>query len=178
MRTGLSNTTPEDFAKHVAALEELHRTGRRDALARIEEQTKLAAVKLGLTVDELRDLHAEPQFGTPEEKVAAAKAGAEKLSVTWADARHYMRALARWSKAGFPVRDQAEVERIESEICRPCEQYADGRCRECGCNVNLGQALVNKIRMGTETCPLDKWPGDQRAEVTRQIRETVDPAGA
>ena len=86
-----------------------------------------------------------------------AKAGAERLGVTWVNARHYMRALARWTAAGFPVREQAEVERIECEICRPCEKYVNGRCKQCGCRVNRAVALVNKIKMATENCPLKKW---------------------
>ena len=99
----------------------------------------------------------------PEEKESresAAKEGAEKLGVSWADARHYAMALARWAKAGFPVREQAEVERIEREICRPCEKYVDGRCKQCGCRVTASSlAVANKIKMATENCPLGKWLG-------------------
>jgi len=86
-----------------------------------------------------------------------AKPAAEKLGVTLGDIVHYAAALARWTKAGFPRREQTEVERIEAELCKPCEQYKNGRCGRCGCNVNASMALVNKIAMGTEKCPLGKW---------------------
>lgn len=94
-----------------------------------------------------------------EGKIVAAKQGAEKLGYTWADAKRYTRALAKWAVAGFPTRTQEEVVRIEAELCRPCEYYRDGRCRKCGCNVNTAMVLLNKIRMATEHCPLDppKW---------------------
>jgi hypothetical protein len=95
---------------------------------------------------------------------------AARLGLTLADVGHYAQALARWTAAGFPVREQSEVERIEREICRPCEKYVNGswmmggRCVRCGCRVNTKMALVNKIAMATETCPLSKWPGDPTAD--------------
>ncbi len=135
-----------------------------------------AAAALGVTVEEYRQL-TNPALGTPEEQgsltyeeyrdkrirenVEKAKEGAERLGIGWKDGLHYVGALVRWGKAGFPVREQEEVERIEKEICRPCEQYIEGRCKKCGCNVSTGIAIVNKIRMTTETCPLGKWPGDK-----------------
>ncbi len=83
---------------------------------------------------------------------------AERLGVTLADAAHYFQALARWTAAGFPVREQAEVERIEREICRPCEEYRDGRCAKCSCQVNsTSWALATKLKMKTEVCPLGYW---------------------
>jgi len=81
---------------------------------------------------------------------------AERLGVSLSDVRHYAGALAKWTKAGFPTREQAEVERIEA-ICKACDKYADGRCKQCGCRVNTGPAVVNKIKMATENCPLGKW---------------------
>jgi hypothetical protein len=88
---------------------------------------------------------------------------AEKLGVSLADVGHYASALARWTAAGFPIRDQAEVERIESEFCKPCPKYTvdpllGGRCSECGCRVSASRfAAVNKIKMATERCPKGKW---------------------
>jgi hypothetical protein len=96
--------------------------------------------------------------GEATEVVESAKAGAEKLGITWADARHYMAALAKWMKAGFPTRTDEEVERIVS-ICQSnkCRGYVGGRCRFCGCQVNTGPAIVNKARMATEDCPKKRW---------------------
>jgi len=83
---------------------------------------------------------------------------AKKLGVTMADVSHYAQAVARWTAAGFPVRDQAEVERIERELCKPCEKYTDGRCKQCGCRVNQSSlAVANKIKMATEHCKDGKW---------------------
>jgi hypothetical protein len=108
------------------------------------------------------DPNAPPRVVAPKiDMTPEAKQGAEKLGITWEHARHYAKALYQWTKAGFPERTQEEVEQIEREICRPCEAYRDGRCKRCGCNVSLGPALVNKIRMATEHCPAKKWPGDK-----------------
>jgi len=83
---------------------------------------------------------------------------ASRLGVSLNDVGHYAHALIRWAAAGFPVRDQAEVERIEQECCRPCEDYLNGRCKECGCRVNQsGLAVANKIKMANERCPKETW---------------------
>lgn len=83
---------------------------------------------------------------------------AARLGISAGDIIHYAAALARWIATGFPARDQAEVVRIERELCRPCDSYADGRCRECGCRVTASAvAVANKIKMATESCPLKKW---------------------
>jgi len=72
----------------------------------------------------------------------------------------YTGALARWIKAGRPVRDEAEIERIFETCCKPCEAYdaENSLCRYCGCRLNLMKvAPMNKIAMATEQCPLGKW---------------------
>jgi len=75
----------------------------------------------------------------------------------------YTGALARWFKAGRPVRDEAEIERIFETCCKPCEAYdaEHSLCRHCGCRINLMKvASMNKIAMATEQCPLGKWEAD------------------
>jgi len=73
-------------------------------------------------------------------------------------AYRYTRALSRWIKAGRPVRSEEEIKRIFEICCEPCEGYAEGTCRHCGCRVNLmAAATLNKIAMATEECPLEKW---------------------
>jgi hypothetical protein len=72
----------------------------------------------------------------------------------------YARAVAGWVAQGMPVRDAAEVERIFEQVCRFCALYdADGeRCTGCGCAVKpAGDALLNKIAMGTQHCPKQYW---------------------
>jgi hypothetical protein len=82
----------------------------------------------------------------------------ERIGISSRDAGHYAAALARWTLAGFPVRDAAQIERIEREQCGPCDKNIENRCAECGCRVNKSRmALANKIAMATENCPLGKW---------------------
>jgi hypothetical protein len=73
----------------------------------------------------------------------------------------YKEALIKWNKAGRPKRTQEEVEYIHSTFCASgCEWYDKDaqRCKGCGCAVTIGSlAVFNKIKMGTEHCPKDKW---------------------
>lgn len=70
----------------------------------------------------------------------------------------YGRALARWIKAGRPSRSSEEICGIYTTHCRECDRFDEGRCGECGCNVNLQtMPMLNKIAMATEHCPLEKW---------------------
>jgi len=76
-------------------------------------------------------------------------------------AYRYKRALFRWIKAGRPVRDEAEIERIFETCCKPCEAYDGSVCHHCGCRINKEKtAMLNKIAMATEECPLEKWNND------------------
>jgi len=72
----------------------------------------------------------------------------------------YSEALARWTVAGRPERSDKEVERIFHQHCKPCKWYDPERqmCRGCGCRVaENGYAVLNKIKMATESCPRDLW---------------------
>jgi hypothetical protein len=72
----------------------------------------------------------------------------------------YKEALIRWKKAGYPTRDQDEVDRIHKEHCLGCDWYDKDkkRCKGCGCRVTDGAvAVVNKIKMATEHCPKELW---------------------
>ena len=73
--------------------------------------------------------------------------------VTWKTA------IEKWRKAGRPKRSDAQVKTI-LEICKTCSWYDPDkrRCKGCGCAVtNGGIAVLNKIRMASESCPQDKW---------------------
>jgi len=75
-------------------------------------------------------------------------------------AYRYTRALSRWIKAGRPVRSEEEIKHFFELYCEPCEAYEaeSSSCRYCGCRVNRVQAaMLNKIAMATEECPLEKW---------------------
>ena len=79
-------------------------------------------------------------------------------------AYRYTRALSRWIKAGRPVREEEEIKRIFETYCKPCEEYEvkSSSCRDCGCRVNfMKAAMLNKIAMATEECPLEKWKEEQ-----------------
>ncbi len=102
---------------------------------------------------------------------------AQRLGITIDDINHWSHALAKWKRAGYPVRTQAEVERIERECCRPCDQYVPdtgawvgtlvkwitgtatyGRCKVCRCGVSTSRvAVANKLAMATEGCPEGKF---------------------
>ena len=73
---------------------------------------------------------------------------------------NYEAAIAKWLKAGRPVRDDATVARLEA-ICHSnqCGLYREGTCGACGCPVSTSRwAVRNKIRMATENCPKNLWP--------------------
>ena len=96
-------------------------------------------------------------------KAPSIRLAAKKLHVTWEDATHYAHAIVKWQDAGFPMRTRAEVARC-FWICkggcgnRPCKWYANGYCKLCHCRVNQSRiALMNKIKMRTESCPEGKW---------------------
>lgn len=74
----------------------------------------------------------------------------------------YMTALAKWKVEGSPTRSEAEVLRIFQDICTPCDRFeaideTHANCTSCGCRISTDLARTNKIFMGTEKCPLNKW---------------------
>jgi hypothetical protein len=86
-------------------------------------------------------------------------------------AARYLSAVTRWQLAGRPTRTDAEVIQIVNEHCQWCDYFKDKHCSHagCGCNIRtpdeesnslfgkLSGALANKVRMGTEGCPIGKW---------------------
>jgi hypothetical protein len=88
----------------------------------------------------------------------------KKLPSMWKMARNATKAAFR-AAAAVIVGDEIRVDETEFEdrlgICRePCELYIiegeEERCahEDCGCY------LAIKAGLATETCPLNKWPGD------------------
>jgi hypothetical protein len=84
----------------------------------------------------------------------------------------YAKAITKWVSAGAPTRTDEEVDEIFETQCKQCPLYSvdRGRCKSCGCNLSGDEAglksllklfhanaLVNKIRMLTEHCPLGRW---------------------
>jgi len=90
-------------------------------------------------------------------------------------ARKYSSAVARWIKAGKPVRSPEEATAIYEGICCPCVDFDDVRetCSLCRCVLKPGGALLTllarllgddvangllaKTYMGTEHCDKGKW---------------------
>jgi len=83
---------------------------------------------------------------------------AERLGITLEEAKRNAGALVRWMNARFPVRDQEEVEWIERNLCQPCDEYVDGRCKQGGCGKQPGGLILSKaITMATVCCKLYNW---------------------
>lgn len=77
--------------------------------------------------------------------------------------KRYGRAGAKWVVAGRPKRTDHEVRRLLA-ICKACQPHYkprgddEGTCGLCGCRLAIGgPAFRNKIRMGTEHCPMGLW---------------------
>lgn len=127
-----------------------------------------------------KDIHhpVKPKPPKPEHKPPdpeAAKKRAEKIAKDKADALagaeaigdlslldkgvHYAAALAKWFRAGCPVRTPAEAARIEL-ICRACVHFdaTDESCKICGCKTSSRRwAIASKTKMATEKCPKGFW---------------------
>lgn len=89
------------------------------------------------------------------------KSAVDKLGIKPEHIKHYIKALARWARKGFPTRTQEQVD-ITIALCESCEHYTGGRCAKCGCCASRGYvAVLNKAKMATEHCPLkgpkQKW---------------------
>jgi hypothetical protein len=72
----------------------------------------------------------------------------------------YKEAVIRWNKAGRPKRSDEEVKELLNNHCKTCSWFdtEKSRCKGCGCAVSEGSlAIFNKLRMGTEHCPQEKW---------------------
>jgi len=91
-------------------------------------------------------------------KQTLAQKAAERLGLAWTIGRRYGRALANWSEAGFPTRGKLETDLIFEKCCKPCENFNGHGCGICKCRTNQsGLAIVNKLKMATEACPLGKF---------------------
>lgn len=72
--------------------------------------------------------------------------------------KNYSQALAKWTIRGMPTRDEDESA-LYLEICKPCRHYQHGTCSKCACNLSeSGAAFRSKLKMATETCPINRWP--------------------
>ncbi len=98
-------------------------------------------------------------WANQERQQSEAIEAGKKLGWTAEHAKRWAGALMRWVAAGRPVRSDSEVTAIVA-TCEACKHYAADECRcgVCGCRVGMsGMAVLNKARMGSESCPKGKW---------------------
>ena len=75
----------------------------------------------------------------------------------------YVTALTKWAAGGKPTRSEEAVNHIFNNICTPCDRFervdaTHAHCTSCSCRISTDLARTNKIFIGTEDCPLNKWP--------------------
>lgn len=95
-------------------------------------------------------------YKTPKDRVVLATC---KAATKLEQVVNYARAVYSHVSTGFQNRSDEQVNDL-LEICRQCDSYnAQARvCRICGCRCTGGTfAYVNKLRMGSQHCPLKKW---------------------
>lgn len=97
------------------------------------------------------------------EQKAQAQAGAEELGEPslWEKGSHYLVALAKWTRAGWPKRTPEEAAACEA-ICRTnrCGLFdaVQVGCKRCGCKLSSERwSVASKTRMKTEHCPVGLW---------------------
>lgn len=59
-------------------------------------------------------------------------------------------AQVRWFRTGS-VYATSETVKARLDQCVPCPFRESERCTQCGC------PIVDKVRMNSEFCPIDKW---------------------
>jgi hypothetical protein len=74
---------------------------------------------------------------------------------------HWIEALAKWRRAGYPVRPLTVREQLHI-ICAGCPSGlfdSDKQiCKVCGCNVRASfLPVLDKAALGTEDCPKGHW---------------------
>ena len=113
-----------------------------------------------------------PMAQPPRVRICTSSGKPLTLPPIGTQAVRYLTAIERWRAAGKPERTDEEVDQILREHCSQCVYFDAGRCKheQCGCRVRssageretflgryVSRGLVNKLRMATERCPLNKW---------------------
>ena len=65
-------------------------------------------------------------------------------------ATNFVGDMVNWFGAGVPISNEEEKDR-RLKICEGCEQYDQGTCKLCRCNLGL------KVLVETSHCPIGKW---------------------
>lgn len=75
----------------------------------------------------------------------------------------YVTALSKWAMEGAPTRSKEQIVFIFNKICAVCDRFervdeTHAHCTSCSCRLSSHESKANKIFIGTEDCPLNKWP--------------------
>ena len=75
----------------------------------------------------------------------------------------YVTALGKWAMGGSPTRSKEQIVYIFNKICAACDRFervdeTHAHCTSCACRISTEESKMNKIFIGTEDCPLNKWP--------------------
>ena len=76
---------------------------------------------------------------------------------------NYASSVRRWVASGRPVRSDERVAEIFRDHCSGCKMYDEEKraCKSCGCAVNNSSVpLANKLKMATESCPLNQFEAE------------------
>jgi hypothetical protein len=114
-----------------------------------------------------------PIQAAPELTEEAKEAAVEVLGWTLADIKHWGKAVAKWYKAGKPVRTDEEVAAIFA-ICSACPNFdkINKRCSICRCRIRTsGLAIRNKAKMATETCEDPKGSRWTEAAIQKAMKD-------
>ncbi len=160
----LGNTVDEDICSRCPVRVVAHKRRCPDR----RQQTKKPAVSvvsteemLNISDAEVREMIADAGLDLEEfEREATPEGEAPNYPPLSMQAWFYKEALIRWNKAGRPKRSDEEVQELLDGHCTVCSWYDPKwkRCKGCGCAISEGSiAIFNKLRMGTEHCPQEKW---------------------
>lgn len=88
----------------------------------------------------------------------------QRLPGVFKQAWNFSKAVAESAAKGFPVADEATINR-RLDTCSLCPQQADGRCAVCGCFLaeSLVAGMPAKAPMAGAECPLGYWAEADRA---------------
>jgi hypothetical protein len=118
---------------------------------------------LNITDEEIREMIEDAGLNMEEFEQEAPATGEEAINYPplSMQAWFYKEALVRWNKAGRPKRSDEEVKELLEGHCKAGCSWFDpkkNRCKGCGCAISESSiAIFNKLRMGTEHCPQEKW---------------------
>ncbi len=157
----LGNTVDEDICSRCPVRVEAHKRQCPDRRKQPAANVVSTEEMLNITDEEVREMITDAGLDMGEfEREAAPEVEAPNYPPLSMQAWFYKEALIRWNKAGRPKRSDEEVKEILDGYCKTCSWYDSKRhrCKGCGCAVSEGSmAIFNKVRMGTEHCPQEKW---------------------